>query len=248
MNCEELHSYFEGYLRDAEVRSSSGAVAAHVAACAECSRFVAEQQELARNLQEICEAAGPVPEHVDAAVQSAFRAFVAKRDQARSTSGSRMRWSLVWGLSAAAAGVAVAAILMFVVRGTDTISTRPPVVLQKNGILVPEPANNPVVAAEKPVRQKPAPARRVRQSDPEERAAITPVRRLRSLPEGFRSVMYCDELSCPQDMEMIRVQVPSSVMPRRVTGLIQTSGSVTADVLVGTDGIARGIRFEEIEF
>jgi hypothetical protein len=60
--------------------------------------------------------------------------------------------------------------------------------------------------------------------------------------------MYCDELSCPQDMEMIRVQLPSSAMPRQVSGFMQTNGSVTADVLVGPDGIARGIRLEEIEF
>jgi hypothetical protein len=68
------------------------------------------------------------------------------------------------------------------------------------------------------------------------------------MPEGFRSLMYCDALSCPGDMDMIRVQLPASAMARQVPGFIQTSGSVTADVLVGPDGIARGIRLEEIEF
>jgi hypothetical protein len=68
------------------------------------------------------------------------------------------------------------------------------------------------------------------------------------MPEGFRSLMYCDALSCSGDMDMIRVQLPASAMARQVPGFIQTSGSVTADVLVGPDGIARGIRLEEIEF
>jgi hypothetical protein len=62
--------------------------------------------------------------------------------------------------------------------------------------------------------------------------------------------MYCDALSCPEAMDLIRVQVPTAAMPGQVSGFIDPSGSVTADVLVGADGIARGIRFEvkEIEF
>jgi hypothetical protein len=60
--------------------------------------------------------------------------------------------------------------------------------------------------------------------------------------------MYCDALSCGEGMDMIRVQLPSIVMPGQGSGFVQTSGSVTADVIVGPDGVARGIRFEEIEF
>jgi len=60
--------------------------------------------------------------------------------------------------------------------------------------------------------------------------------------------MYCDTLSCPEAMDVIRVQLPSTAMPRQVSGFIQSSKSVTADVLIGPDGIARGIRLEEIEF
>jgi hypothetical protein len=60
--------------------------------------------------------------------------------------------------------------------------------------------------------------------------------------------MYCDALSCPDAMDMIRVQLPASAMPKPLPGFVRTGGSVTADVLIGPDGIARGIRFEEIEF
>ena len=53
--------------------------------------------------------------------------------------------------------------------------------------------------------------------------------------------MYCDELSCDGGMEVVRVQLPSlpaGLMP------VPTAGNrvVTADVLVGADGFARGIR------
>jgi hypothetical protein len=62
--------------------------------------------------------------------------------------------------------------------------------------------------------------------------------------------MYCDALSCPDTMDLILVQVPTTAMPGQISAFVDPSGSVTADVLVGADGIARGIRFEgeEIEF
>jgi hypothetical protein len=59
--------------------------------------------------------------------------------------------------------------------------------------------------------------------------------------DGFRSLMYCDDLSCGGGMQMVRVELPA-----RAAGFTQVSGSpggfVTADVLIGSDGFARGIR------
>lgn len=60
------------------------------------------------------------------------------------------------------------------------------------------------------------------------------------MPDGFRSLMYCDELSCGGAMDVLRIQLPPSAI-----GLMtaEPSGNVvSADVLVGADGIARGIR------
>jgi len=53
--------------------------------------------------------------------------------------------------------------------------------------------------------------------------------------------MYCDALSCGGAMQLIRVQLPSSAAafePAAATPY----GTIYADVLVGSDGIARGIR------
>lgn len=53
--------------------------------------------------------------------------------------------------------------------------------------------------------------------------------------------MYCDELSCGGVMELIRVQLPSSgIEPGSASA--PAKAPVIADVLVGPDGIARGIR------
>jgi len=49
-------------------------------------------------------------------------------------------------------------------------------------------------------------------------------------------------------MDMIRVQLPSSLLARPASAFRQTGGPVNADVLIGADGIARGIRIEERDF
>ena len=53
--------------------------------------------------------------------------------------------------------------------------------------------------------------------------------------------MYCDELSCVDAMSVIRVQLPpfaAGFAPASMTN----NDVVYADVLVGSDGIARSIR------
>ena len=62
-----------------------------------------------------------------------------------------------------------------------------------------------------------------------------------ALPPDFRSLMYCDELSCSGPMEVIRMQLPASDL-LFAPGSNSANGTVLADVLVGPDGIARGIR------
>lgn len=246
MTCKELRWYFEDHLRDAEIRSARGSVAEHVATCADCSRFVAEQRELGRSLRDIRESAGPVPQSLDDSVLLNYRRYMAEQSAPRRMTGRLLYPRLVWGFAALAAGILVVAVFVMrsrheaakaVVHSAPTQAVVTPVTAEK--------AHVPDVP--RPARRRNAVARRTPVVVPERTASLSR-RTALPLPEGFRSLMYCDELSCPQDMEMIRVQLPSTAMPRQVSGFIQTSGSVTADVLVGPDGIARGIRFEEIEF
>jgi hypothetical protein len=58
---------------------------------------------------------------------------------------------------------------------------------------------------------------------------------------GFQSLMYCDPISCGGPMEMIRIQIPVSVVTR-VPAPRPSNGFVQADVVVGSDGVARAIR------
>lgn len=250
MNCEELRWYFEDHLRDAEVRSARGAVAEHVATCVDCARFVAEQRELGRSLRAVRESVGPVPEQLDAVVLANFRRSVADQMEARVSFRRRVQLGLAWRWSTVAIGVlAVVMILFFALGRTRTTAKGPSVIKSTDKSQVAERSPElRVIPVTRPIRNRPVRRERAHSFTPIERAATPSVRRSGSLPDGFRSLMYCDDLSCPGDMQMIRVQLPSSALPRQVSNFIQTGGSITADVLVGPDGIARGIRLEEIEF
>lgn len=248
MTCKELRWYFEDHLRDVEVRSARGVVAEHIASCADCSRFVAERRELGRSLRQIRESAGPVPQSLDFSVQLNYRQHMANRKpQPRTTNLGKFRPTLVWNATAVAAGILIVAGVVLLSRHQTTNTAVRPATTQTVTIPLTQVVRTPAPDAVRRPKPMQALAKQVQPSTAEQTARL-PVRTIRTLPEGFHSLMYCDELSCPQDMEMIRVQLPSSAMPRQVSGFIQTSGSVTADVLVGPDGIARGIRFEEIEF
>jgi len=65
-----------------------------------------------------------------------------------------------------------------------------------------------------------------------------------SFPTRFQGLMYCDPLSCPGAMDVIRVELPPPVLESGGAGP-KARGIVFADVLVGADGIARGIHVVE---
>jgi len=250
MTCEELRSYFEDHLRDAEVRSSHGTVAEHVATCTDCRHFVEEQRELGKKLRLVRESAPLLSESVDASVVLHYRQYLAeKREHFGATGVYRFHPGSAWAWTAIAAAVLVGvSFWLFSARKTVT-NTQAQTARRDAAVpIAPVVAQNPAVPVVKTARHRPAAPSLPSQGRSEQRPAGTSVRAARSLPDGFRSLMYCDALSCPEDMDVIRVQLPSAAMPRQASGFIQPVRSITADVLVGPDGIARGIRFEEIEF
>ena len=250
MTCEELRWYFEDHLRDAEVRSNHSAVAEHVATCADCSRVVEEQRTLGENLRLVRESVPPVSKSVDASVVLNYRRYLAEeRKQVGTTGVYRFLPGSAWAWTAIAAAVLVG-VSFWLFSARKTVTTTQPTGAHQPILvpIAPVVTQNPPAPAVKTAKRRSAAPLRLSPAPLEQRPAGNAVRTARSLPDGFRSLMYCDALSCPENMQVIRVQVPSAAMPRQVSGSIQPVRSVTADVLVGPDGIARGIRFEEIEF
>jgi hypothetical protein len=235
MTCKELQSDFKDLNLTDGLQANTGAWE-HIASCAECSQFVETERELSARLRLLRESAPHISTSLDEAVLCNYR----KQMQERFAGGSpahrlsafiRFRWS-----AAVAAVVLVLTILLISHR--QSVPTKAQVLVTQTAVVAQttQPTPKTEIIAQKPRRKRPEVASAARKQ-----AENLPIARSTQLPEEFRSLMYCDELSCDGGMEMLRVQLPSSAvgfMPPSVSA----NRYVSADVLVGSDGIARGIR------
>ena len=231
MTCHELRLYVEDPLRmDAKFPSE----AEHLADCSECARFVEARHELGTGLRLVRESAPEPSAALEAAVFANYRRRI-NGDPPLMRSRTRRSTVVSWMAAAAAVLALAAALLLHPARRLETSnlkieSAQPPMAKPGN----PETGANRV---------------------PWTNAASSPKTRLRSarLPrapqlttsknptsEDFRSLMYCDALSCGGAMQLIRVQLSSSAAAFGPAAA-SPSGAIYADVLIGSDGIARAI-------
>ncbi len=210
--------------------------AEHLAHCTKCARFVEGRRELAAGLRLVRESAPQPSAALDAAVLANYRRWITG-DPPLVRSRTR-RFTVVCGTGAAAAVVALAAaLLLHPARRLET-------------------SNLKIESAQSPIGQ-PGTSEKGANGVPWTNAASSPKTRLYSarqarrapqlatakspVSEDFRSLMYCDALSCGGAMQLIRVQLPSSASAFEPAAA-SPDGPIYADVLVGLDGIARGIR------
>ena len=241
MNCNELHAHWESDLKGRRNTAFDAiGLADHAAVCPECNSFVEERQELARMLQALRHSAPAVPASVDRAVAQGYRRHISgqQRSSVLLTRRISPHASSAWAVAISFAIIAVfAAVLFFLSRHEITghrVETPPMVVPQSEANVKSE-----IAEVEKPIRKitrSPAAAVKHRR-----RAATT--QEDSPVPTRFQSLMYCDQLSCPDALDIIRMQLPSPVLGVTASG--GSSGLVSAEILVGQDGIARGIRFVE---
>ena len=229
MTCQELRLYFQDPLRsNAKFRVETE----HLVHCAECARFVEAQRQLGSGLRRLREAVPQFPVRLDTTVLANYRRDGTNRPRVPKPTAARRRIAILCMSGAAAAMVLLAVLIFFVrPRGSSPISGphRPESAAVSQSI-----AGNPTPNLSAPTKiGNSHPARGRRSAIP---AAAPEI----SLSHDFRSLMYCDELSCGAVMELIRVQLPWAGPASTTAG-----GTVIADVLVGPDGIARGIRIVE---
>jgi hypothetical protein len=232
MTCHELRLYFEDPLRmDAEFPGE----AEHLAHCTECARLVEARRELGAGLRLVRESAPEPSEALKVAVLANYRRRITG-DPTLGRSRTRRFTVVAWTTAAAVLALAGALLLHPARRletsGSKIESAQPPIAktgtFEKGANTVPwtNAASSP-----KTLLRSARPPRRAPQ-----------VATTKSPPsEDFRSLMYCDALSCGGAMQLIRVQLPSSAAAFEPAAE-SPYGAIYADVLVGSDGIARGIR------
>jgi hypothetical protein len=228
MTCQELRLFFEDpFRRDGPF----GPEAEHLAHCADCARFVEAQRELGTGLRLARELAPRFPAALDEVVLANYRREIAKTAVGGKSNGERRRWA-AWGWSAAAAAVVLAAALLSLPGRKDPVA-RP----ESPAAFV---SMSPPTSTESTAPSRPEPVHSAGNRTLRKPAAQVGTTRDRPVAADFRSLMYCDELSCGGPLAVIRVQLPAS--SAGLTALNSKNDAVFADVLVGPDGIARGIR------
>jgi hypothetical protein len=233
MTCHKLRLYFEDPLR---VDAKFPREAEHLAHCTECARFVEARHELGAGLRLVRESAPEPCAALEAAVLANYRRRITG-DPPLVRSRTRRFTVVCWTAAAAAVLALAAALLLHPARRLET-------------------SNLKIESAQPPMAQ-PGTSGKGASRVPWTNAASSPKTRLRSARQprrapqvettkspaskDFRSLMYCDALSCGGAMQLIRVQLPSSAAAFEPAAA-SPDGAIYADVLVGSDGIARGIR------
>jgi len=248
MTCQEVREYFDCDMRIGPNPESSPPpeIGEHVARCPRCYRVAAEKNELHRTLQLLRDAALLVPASLDGVVLANYREqvrdlrYMANRDAKRGIALAPLGW----------AGAIVVIVLM-VSYGVRLVSSRnqyfeharsrpsaPPIAGKSEAA----PSRHSAAISGKPrtirmgrARQTARTLAKRRNYAPETAAEPT------LLAPEFQGLMYCDQLSCAGAMDVIRVRVTAGSLRRSSTSL-PASALVAADILVGPDGVARGIR------
>lgn len=230
MSYHELHCRLEDCVgKEREHLLDSPEVAVHVRECLACRNLANSRRELSAQLQLLREDVPPPSSAVDAAMLARYRGHIAQVPVSAST---HVNWPRTLRSTAAMAAMVLIATAYFFLnskpqRGAYAPSAPPP------------PAPHLVAAAHAPAPRLKAPIKS-QYTAPRHTPRRLPATEVGALP-GFESLMYCDPLSCSGDMEMIRVQLPATALAMAPVST-QANASVYADVLVGPDGIARGIR------
>jgi hypothetical protein len=233
MTCHELRLYFEDPLRmDAKFPPE----VEHLARCAECARFVEARHQLRAGLHLVRESTPEPSAALEAAVLANYRRRITgDRTLGRSRTS---RFTVVAWTTAAAAVLALAgALLLHPARRLETSNSR----IESAQRPIAETGTFEKGANTVPWTNTASSPKTRRRSARQPRRAPQLATAKSPASEDFRSLMYCDALSCGGAMQLIRVQLPSSAAAFEPAAA-SAYGAIYADVLVGSDGIARGIR------
>jgi hypothetical protein len=245
MTCHDLHTYFESDRHGAVDLLPHTEVTEHITGCVDCNRFVEERAELKRYMRLLRDSAPQIPASLDDCVVAKYRSHMLERLSASNLPSAKryldLRTSLAWAAAVTFATI-VAGVGMFLFGPNQQTPQPPPaheIEAHQQAILPQGRTDGNATLRPHSLHRKTlnsSGSSRRRANDPELVAEQSS-----SSPTSFEGLMYCDQISCPGALEVIRVQLSAPAWGGK-PGLERTNDIVFADVLVGPDGIARGIR------
>ncbi len=230
--CEEVREILVAVARG-EVVSAPGErfLREHAETCPQCRGRLANEQMLSKGLAAVASAAGSPPPALKAALLTEFR-----RQQVVTPI---RRPAVKWVVMTAVAAALLMAVFLAKTRRPDRAV--PPVQIPVAAVSAPVPP--PVLTAgnKTAVPVKTRPVRRTRAVKP----APKPEAETAEVATDFFQIPYTEPLRPEQRADVFRIQMPRAGMA--AFGLPVSGGRldsrITADVLMGEDGVARAIRF-----
>jgi hypothetical protein len=218
-----------GCLADEEIRK---AATNHAETCLSCARRLAEAERLTLALRQFAASVGVLqaPPEVEKTLRIRFA------QQRNLAQWHRRRQRLVLGAVAAAALLAALSVFLLLKSG-GMRQNQPKVSITRPIVKAPEkmestPADRSLVASAR------------REAKNRQSVASENLRNVAGMEKGFIPLPYGEGSPAPAEEQVIRVRLPDSVLEE--IGLPAPNGPaaryVTADVLLGEDGIARAIR------
>ena len=257
MTCHEVHAILENSPATAAC-AVEGNFGEHIAQCAACRLLADAYHELGSGLNTLRDSAPEFPAALDNRVLADYRKHgVSAPGPIRNPKRPKMfkpvsalAWSAALAAAMLVAGVGIE--WVFPREGWGTWREQPHAVSLATSEARAETAVPPRLPM---ARAATAPATfrrkgRTAMSGPQKRRHVvrqpkaTPApadEQLASLPAGFTGLMYCDALSCGGAMEVVRVQLPPQELGL-TPGYSGSNNLISADVFIGADGIARGMR------
>lgn len=242
----------------------------HVDECDDCLRAWNEQLELSERLRKVAEqmTLARAPEHIEAQLLAAFR----DRTRVVPIQPAHRQWRY-W--MTAAAAVVLMTLGLFAWRWHDASVRQPPVEVSSGSVTAP-PSDSPkqeqsqTVAVTgtrsatqrliKPtlgrsVSRRRAASPQLAKSDTAKQSTVeqasVPAKNVetKELATDFVLVGYGNALDLQDGGQLVRVELPRSALAKfgLPMNMDRADERIKADVLVGTDGLARAIRFVEVK-
>jgi len=251
MNCQEFQSIVHDWCQpslDPGVRRDG---LGHAATCAKCAILLASVQSLAVGLWALAEAS--VSAEASPSVEKALLQAFEREHRRKGAPRTPSRWELArWTASRWVLAVGVATALVMVGLGVQSWRAHQRIVESQHGqsrVAPPSNSGKEQLAAGGTLPEQgqvATAADQRRNSVP--RAGVAPQKALQPTSELATDFLPLGGVLDPMDFEqaeLVRVSLPASALVDLGMNVNEEAGAatITAEVLIGEDGTARGIRF-----
>jgi len=238
-------------IMDADERNKA---LAHTTACERCEQALASQNQLSKNLRSLAQEmkATEAPHHLEEKVLAAFR-------EARVRSASRSRRPY-WVAAAAAVLLLAIGLPAWLLYVSSVSRPNEQVGAQKAIKISGERSPDAVVSPTRPPdsatgltarrihprrRQMTEVAKLSEKRSTPEPSPSAKILEAREIATDFMPVGYGSALDLQEGGQLVRVELPRSALSRfgLPMNIDRADERITADVLIGADGLARAIRF-----